>query len=108
MATRYEQGRAFEYRVRNALRGAGYTCIRSAGSKGSIDIIAGRDGFVMAIQCKRDGKLPGSERRDLLRDSKHFGAMPVLAVNSKGVVLYLVKRGGKIATRINLVSIDHG
>lgn len=109
MATNYSRGRAFEYAVRDALKDAGFVCIRSAGSKGSIDLIAGRDGEILAVQCKKDGRIPPGERRRLRQDAVHFGATPVLAEKAKGVVFYVVNRLGKIKANSNVMDIrDHG
>lgn len=79
MATNYERGRAFEYRVRDKLlKELGAVSVtRSAGSKTKIDLIAlfpalesytvwPATGDVWLIQCKRDGKLPAAEREALL------------------------------------------
>ena len=38
--SRYTTGRRLEYRARDALRAQGYTVVRSAGSKGPIDLVA--------------------------------------------------------------------
>ena len=50
----YKAGRAFEYERRLAWRKEGYEALRTAGSHGSFDIIAVKDGEpVHLIQCKR-------------------------------------------------------
>lgn len=110
MATNYSRGRSFEYQVRNHLLKDGFVCIRSAGSKGSIDLIAGREGVVLAVQCKKNGRIPASERRRLRQDASQFGAIPVLAEQSRGVVFYEVKRLGTIKSKVNIMSTrdDHG
>lgn len=106
---RYAQGRRFEYQVRDELLDHGFVCMRSAGSKGSIDIMAGKEGLVLAVQCKRDGRLPQWERDRLMRDSHHFGAVPVLAVASRGVLLYLIPKTGKVRSEVNVLRLmDHG
>lgn len=99
MATNYERGRAFEYRVRDALnlRGA-VAVVRSAGSKTKIDLVAlfpildtplyEGDMEVWIVQCKRDGKLPAAERDELLRIAELTGVVPYHAhtkANGKGV-----------------------
>ena len=65
--TRYEGGRAFEYEVRRALEADGYWCIRAAGSKGKVDIVAVKDGQVLMVQVKRDGRCPPAERAEVAR-----------------------------------------
>jgi predicted transcriptional regulator len=54
--TRYETGRRFEQRCRDALRKAGFFVIRSAGSKTPIDLVAIAAGETYLVQCK---KAPG-------------------------------------------------
>lgn len=84
MATNYERGRAFEYRVRDKLYKDGAVLVlRSAGSKTKVDLIALfplLDGYThegdiqaMLVQCKRDGNLPAAEREELRRISAATG-----------------------------------
>lgn len=51
----YLAGRRFEYRVRNYFRKQRYTVLRTAGSKGPVDLIAipeeGKDP-ILFVQCK--------------------------------------------------------
>lgn len=61
------------------LRSEGYDCIRSAGSKGKLDILAFKPGQILAIQCKINGILPPSERAEVLRLAGVLGAVPVVA-----------------------------
>lgn len=107
MACRYHQGRAFEYEVRDALLERGFTCIRSAGSKGSIDLIAGNGAMVIAVQCKRNGSLPRKERTRFWHDAMDFLALPVLALKDRGVKLFVVKQTGKIACDANKFDLDN-
>ncbi len=85
MATNYERGRAFEYRVRDQLilLGAAWV-VRSAGSKTKIDLAAGFPALhsymewppepdIWLVQCKRDGNLPAAEREELLRLAEATG-----------------------------------
>lgn len=48
----YVKGRAFEHRVRKIKESNGYTVVRSAGSKGAIDLIAWDQFSFELIQCK--------------------------------------------------------
>jgi Holliday junction resolvase len=52
MATNYERGRAFEYRVKQYLEKQGYFVVRSAGSKFP-DLIAIKHGKVLAVEVKK-------------------------------------------------------
>lgn len=120
MATNYERGRAFEYRVRDKLKkdGAVYV-MRAAQSKGKVDLLAlwpltsivhrREDGFPewqkgypncvpWIVQCKRDGRLPAAERAELLDIAAQTGALPVLAKtgpNGRGVEFLFLNEGVK-------------
>lgn len=70
----YNSGRQFEYRVKKYLEKLGYYVVRSAGSKGQIDIVAipTEDEItllpeVLLIQCKHGAKIGKKEREDLLK-----------------------------------------
>lgn len=79
MATNYERGRAFEYRVRDQLYAMGaLIVVRAAGSKTKADLVAifpalhsymewPPEPEVWLVQCKRDGNLPAAEREELTR-----------------------------------------
>lgn len=88
----YAKGARFEHKVIAALEKAGFTCIRSAGSKGDskIDVIAIRPGALLFVQCKTDGTLRKSEWDRILEVSRWVGATAALAsngVNGRGIVL---------------------
>ena len=108
LATNYERGRAFEYRVRDALTEKGAVAVvRSAGSKTKIDLVAMfpieyghvygadlEDMVVWVVQCKRDGNLPAVEREELLRIAELTGVVPYHAhtgPNGRGVVFTLIE-----------------
>jgi hypothetical protein len=88
-------GRRFEWKVRDALRADGYTVIRSAGSKGAVDLVAfkvgGRDRSftspapqLLFVQAKRtNGTIPPAERAELLRYAHIARAIPVVAYQPK-------------------------
>lgn len=83
MATNYQRGRAFEYRVRKNLlekRHAVYV-MRAAQSKGAADLIALMGDCTLLIQCKRDGRLPAKEKEVLLdiAERAHYPTVAVLA-----------------------------
>ena len=84
MATNYERGRAFEYRVRDHLLNTGAALvIRSAQSKGKVDLAAFwplvADSQPWLVQCKRDGKLSHDEGNDLVAIADEVGALALLA-----------------------------
>lgn len=75
----YEQGRRFEWAVRDHLRGNGYEVIRAAGSKTKVDLVALKPGQALFIQCKRTS-LPGpAERVEIVRLAQMVGAIPLVA-----------------------------
>ena len=84
MGTRYEAGRNFEYRVKRALQRLGFTVIRSAGSKTPADLIAGRSGLVLLVQCTTSSSSKDkSDRENLLSMAREFHGIPVLAWKEK-------------------------
>ena len=95
MASKYAQGRAFEYRVRDDLirNGCGFV-IRSAGSKGCVDLCGfgyrggPQSGRLFFVQCKRNGKISGAERLELVEVALDAGAIPLLASPIRGGVKY--------------------
>lgn len=69
MATKYEQGRRFEQRVRTYLEEkSGYNVIRSAGSKGPADLVAFDQNTIMLIQCATSEEAKSERDRQKLRD----------------------------------------
>ena len=67
----YVSGRQFEYRVKKYLEDKGYYVVRSAGSKGQIDLVAvptliRPSADVLFIQCKHGAKISKKERDALL------------------------------------------
>jgi len=67
MATAYERGRSAEYRVRRCFEELGWLVIRSAGSKGPVDICAiSQDGRMNLIQVKSGRAGLGAEERAAL------------------------------------------
>lgn len=120
MATNYQRGRQFEYRARDKAlkRGAVYV-MRAASSKGAADLIVlwppliavrlveKDSGFsyemnervpqAWLVQCKRDGKLPKTERETLLDIAGQTGATPVLA---------RVPKAGRGVEFINLTTME--
>ena len=79
--THYDDGRRFEYVVRNALIDDGYWVTRSAGSKTKVDLVAVKPGEVLFVQAKRDGKISPAERLELLQLAAMLPgvAAPILA-----------------------------
>lgn len=61
------KGRAAEHRTRKVLEAAGYTCVRSAASKGRIDLVAWNTQHLRLIQVKRGGGRATPLERELLQ-----------------------------------------
>jgi len=74
-------GIRFERKVVNNLRSDGYTTMRSAGSKGSIDIAAMKPGQLLLVGAKRGGVCTAAEWDRLVELAGWVGAVPILAVN---------------------------
>lgn len=65
MATKYESGRASEYKVQKELEAQGYCTTRAAGSKGKIDVIAWNDQHTRFIQVKTFLTRVGNYKADI-------------------------------------------
>ncbi|MEM3516901.1 MAG: restriction endonuclease [Candidatus Bathyarchaeia archaeon] len=76
----YQKGRAFEYIIMRKLAKEGYRfIIRSAGSKGAIDVLASNGLERLAIQVKKNGYLKAEEKMRLIEAAKAFMAKPLIA-----------------------------
>jgi len=80
--TAYARGAAFERRVRRLLEEDGWFVVRSAGSRGAVDLIALRErGNVLRVQlisCKLNGYVPPAEREQLLELKRQLPHAEVL------------------------------
>jgi Holliday junction resolvase len=93
-------GRAFEYKVRDRLRGDGYWVMRSPGSRTVVDLLAIKPGQVLFVQCKVNGRLDPGEWNALWRAAQAAGAVPVLASRpSRGHIGLYELTAGKSALR---------
>lgn len=79
----YAKGRRFEYAVRDALVEDGYEILRSAGSKTKIDLVAIKQGELLFVQCKEDGRCGPEERSKLIGLSRMVGALPIVAYKER-------------------------
>lgn len=79
------QGANFELKVMHALEEHGYTCLRSSGSRGAVDVVAVpaldvRNDFVLFIQCKiTNPVIPPYERTAVQDLATRAGAIPLVA-----------------------------
>lgn len=85
MATKYESGRSFEYRVRDWLRDRyGYYVFRSAGSRGFADLIALLPHQVLLVQCTTSDESKSASYRQRFRDEAgRCGGMPIIAYKER-------------------------
>lgn len=86
--TQYDRGAAFERQVKKKWEGDGYWVMRSAGSKGQVDLVAVKrfcapNGDiwpdVTLIQCKLGGVISTAEEDKLLLLAMDLGAKAVIA-----------------------------
>ncbi len=84
MPSHYADGHRFELDIIAHLRSEGYQTIRAAGSKGKIDVLAFKTGQTLAIQAKRNGKIPPAERFALVELATILDAIPILAWKHRG------------------------
>jgi hypothetical protein len=102
VASAYQRGRAFEYRVRDRLRECGYFVVRSASSKGPCDLIAVRaDGAPLLVQCKHGAHpaLPPAEWNFLLDAATSVHAIPLLAISRRRRLTFMRLIARKDGTR---------
>jgi Holliday junction resolvase len=102
MVTRYERGRAKEYRVMAILRKDGWYVSRSAGSHGAVDVLAAREGRILLIQVKSgSARIKKEELEELVRWGRSFnGDAQVWHFKRRGVVeKRTVHRARKVAEK---------
>lgn len=90
----YRAGAQLERDVANKLSADGYDLtIRSAGSKGKVDVVAFKAGQILFVQAKRTGVISPADRADLIRIARIVGALPLVATRP-GVTLRLLTGAG--------------
>lgn len=100
--SKYRNGRAFEYKVRDALKARGYFVLRSAGSKSPVDLAALSHTGILLVQCKRSGKLGIAEWNRLYELAESVNAMPLMAEAAyRGSVIFWRLVEGKDGSRRN-------
>lgn len=77
--THYQNGATFERAIKASLEEDGYFAVRSAGSKGKVDIVAVKPGQLLFVQAKTDGLISPAERAELLRIARRGEALPIVA-----------------------------
>lgn len=89
MASNYARGRSKEYDTIKKLEAMGYTCIRSASSKGLWDVMGVRFDGTVLVQTKltSSGNFSEDENCVLLRE------LPVHPTTSKELWIYVAGKG---------------
>ena len=89
---RYVKGANFERQVKKDLEAVGYFVIRSAGSKGKIDLVAFKSNDVRLIQCKTNGVISKAGRQHLKDMSKNLGIKTYIYEKAgSGIKVRLIK-----------------
>ena len=94
MTTRYEKGRRAEYKTIRALEALGYTCTRSASSKGLWDVVAVNSTETRLVQVAsgKRGKSPG--------ELEPFALLRTAPATVKEVWTWLVRAREPIVKRL--------
>lgn len=84
--TQYSKGANFERAIKHDLELEGYLTLRSAGSRGPVDLIAiDADGHAILIQCKLNGTISKKQRAELVSLArKHHSAACVVSKGEEG------------------------
>jgi hypothetical protein len=84
--TQYSRGADFERKVKKDLIAHGAMVDRTAGSRGTHDLVAIWPGpEVVLIQCKRDGRMSIEDRRAFVLEGLTYDCTTVLAYSDKGI-----------------------
>jgi len=75
---RYTRGRNFEYLIMDLLRKRGYFCVRSAGSKGPVDIVAIKGLLYMVFSASLWGTFQRGRSKNSWNLKKNMGLLHVL------------------------------
>lgn len=90
---RYTAGRRFEYEVRDHLEAIGAFCVRSAGSKTPVDILAAWNGDALFVQCKASDWHEVNAWNEFIDLAGLHGATPIFATKKDGSLkLYLMNQ----------------
>jgi len=79
MTSQYRRGADFERTLKKFLEDLGYYVVRSAGSKGKVDLVAFNLAQTWFIQCKLTGKITAAETKALKSLAKKHGAIGFVA-----------------------------
>lgn len=83
--SQYARGRRYEWQVRDHLVSEGYAAVlRTAGSKGAVDLIAFKPGELLLVQVKGNGVLGPTKWNELYDLAQMVDGVPVLAERLPG------------------------
>lgn len=94
--TQYQNGTRFELRVKKQLEEDGYLVVRSAGSKGRVDLIAMKQGEHVGIQAKTSGQISPAEWNEFFAACRAAGLIPVIAERAGRALVFWELTGTKI------------
>ncbi len=80
MKTAYRKGRRAEYLLKKKLEDEGWFVVRSAGSRGVVDLVALKDDQVMLIQVQMGSYISHQKRQQLKELTSHVRGKVVVAV----------------------------
>ncbi len=80
MKTAYRKGRRAEYQLKKKLEDEGWFVVRSAGSRGVVDLVALKDDQVMLIQVQTHRYISSDKRQHLQELLRHVKGKVVVAV----------------------------
>ena len=91
MTSNYRRGSDFERKVMDVLRQRGFLCVRSAGSRSPVDVVAWNPAVTLLVQCKADGRMRAADRARLLAWAQDgMALLPVLAAKAgRGTVEFI-------------------
>ena len=84
----YRAGAHFETRVRRYLKGKGWVVIRSAGSRGAVDLVAARGGEIVLLQCRVGGEFSLPQRLGLYAIASEFEGRGILTWRSGREIMW--------------------
>jgi Holliday junction resolvase len=75
----YKNGGELERAAKKHLEANGYYVIKSAGSKGAVDLAAIKPGEILFVQCKLTGYLGPAERVKFTQIAREYLGVPLVA-----------------------------
>lgn len=83
--TQYSRGADFERKVKKLWEAEGYFVVRSAGSKGPVDLVAFGATRPVLIQCKISGRISKAKLIELVELAERVNARPFVATKENPI-----------------------